>query len=648
VIVVLLPTVCLLWFIARTVNNERLAMEQRLVNIYQEKIADSRKLNDRLLDEKLSRIRPLASGEPADFLAAVSNSGFDATVIYDAKGTALYPRISVSDSNVSQRELMSEAWEMEFIRLSYPKAIKLYERHIDSKAPEIRFAAIMAKARCLLKMGQVEQAVATANAIRLESTFPEDSAAIDLYARSRLFVMDLSGKLETDSQRVYNSAFSDLLTFVQSQMNESLLTAPQKTFFAQKLLDIYHDSDVLKKKFPDLDTATIQEMVNREELSLRVAEWYSLPADLAGSLDTFQHITLDEQVYYVMLRRVNDMSLLLVVGPENIQALVEGIQETFEGSDVSYMITDEMQSFVAGTEILQQAPLAEDLIGDRFAGWNIYLYPVSEDIFSRNAARQTTLYIWIGVLVLVAVITGGWFVCRMIGKQVRLNKLKNDFINTVSHELKTPLTSMCILVETLLEGRYYNEQQAKKYLQMVAKENKRLSRLIENFLTFSRMRRNKHAFTIKPISVNDVINDVIDAGGPRFSTDKCSLDVRVAEDVGNVLADPDALITVLVNLLDNAYKYSYDEKKILLDVSNLNGTICFKVSDNGKGMPRRVTKKIFEQFYQADQTLTRAHEGCGLGLSIVKFIVDAHNGTISVDSKPEKGSTFTVLIPSGA
>jgi hypothetical protein len=109
-----------------------------------------------------------------------------------------------------------------------------------------------------------------------------------------------------------------------------------------------------------------------------------------------------------MLRRVNDMSLLLVVGPENIQALVEGIQETFEGSDVSYMITDEMQSFVAGTEILQQAPLAEDLIGDRFAGWNIYLYPVSEDIFSRNAARQTTLYIWIGVLVLVAVITGGW------------------------------------------------------------------------------------------------------------------------------------------------------------------------------------------------------------------------------------------------
>jgi signal transduction histidine kinase len=180
---------------------------------------------------------------------------------------------------------------------------------------------------------------------------------------------------------------------------------------------------------------------------------------------------------------------------------------------------------------------------------------------------------------------------------------------------------------------------------MVAKENKRLSRLIENFLTFSRMRRNKHAFTIKPISVNDVIND---AGGPRFSTDKCSLDVRVAEDVGNVLADPDALITVLVNLLDNAYKYSYDEKKILLDVSNLNGTICFKVSDNGKGMPRRVTKKIFEQFYQADQTLTRAHEGCGLGLSIVKFIVDAHNGTISVDSKPEKGSTFTVIIPSGA
>jgi signal transduction histidine kinase len=111
-----------------------------------------------------------------------------------------------------------------------------------------------------------------------------------------------------------------------------------------------------------------------------------------------------------------------------------------------------------------------------------------------------------------------------------------------------------------------------------------------------------------------------------------------------VFADHDVMVTAVVNLLDNSYKYSYDDKKIELKVLSENNLVCFSVKDNGIGMNRRQIKKIFDRFYQADTSLSRRAEGTGLGLSIVKFIVDAHKGTISVDSEPGKGSTFTIRL----
>lgn len=111
------------------------------------------------------------------------------------------------------------------------------------------------------------------------------------------------------------------------------------------------------------------------------------------------------------------------------------------------------------------------------------------------------------------------------------------------------------------------------------------------------------------------------------------------------MADKDAMATVLVNLLDNAYKYSYDDKQIELNAFANNNLVCFSVKDNGIGLTHRQIKKVFDRFYQADTNLSRQAEGTGLGLSIVKFIVDAHKGKIDVESKPGKGSIFTVTLP---
>jgi len=207
------------------------------------------------------------------------------------------------------------------------------------------------------------------------------------------------------------------------------------------------------------------------------------------------------------------------------------------------------------------------------------------------------------------------------------------------------LASMRVLVDTILQGSYKEQGQVTEYLQLISKENERLSRLIDNFLTFSRMERNKQSFDITPANPAEIAHEAVESIKTKFNQGRCEFLVNIDDNLPDVLADCDAMVTVIVNLLDNAYKYSYDDKQIELKVFSKEAEVCFAVKDNGIGMTRRQVKKIFDRFYQADRKLTRMVRGTGLGLSIIKFIVDAHKGRITVDSKPSTGSTFTVKLP---
>jgi signal transduction histidine kinase len=309
-------------------------------------------------------------------------------------------------------------------------------------------------------------------------------------------------------------------------------------------------------------------------------------------------------------------------------------------------IYDAKGRFVTGLPVSDQEPFVKmDLNVDYLRGWSVELYFTSDEVFSKAAQRQITIYLWAGVLVVLLILAAGGFAGRWISNQIKLNKLKNDFIATVSHELKTPLASIRVLVDTLLEGNVKDQGQVTDYLQLTSKENTRLSRLIDNFLTFSRMERNKHAFDIQPSSPAEIAQDAVDAVKQQHTSEKCNFEMTVEGGPADVLADHDAMVMVLVNLLDNACKYSSDDKRVELRVFAEQEHVCFSVKDNGIGIPRRALKKIFSRFYQVDRSLTRTAEGCGLGLSIVKFIVDAHKGRIDVESSPGKGSTFTIRIP---
>ena len=255
---------------------------------------------------------------------------------------------------------------------------------------------------------------------------------------------------------------------------------------------------------------------------------------------------------------------------------------------------------------------------------------------------------WTGVLVMAAIGVLTLLAIRVLRRQTALARLKNDLAATVSHELKTPLSSMRVLVDTLLESDRIQEQTAREYLQLIAQENERLSRLIQNFLTFSRMERRKYTFQFGPVSSEQIIDAAVGAVRERFGAPGCRFEMQVESDLPQIMADTEALSTALINLLDNAHKYSEEIKHITLRAHAENRNVIFSVQDNGIGIAPRDVRKIFRPFHQADQRLSRKGSGCGLGLSIVQFIVSAHHGSVAVKSEPGRGSTFTISVPAGS
>jgi signal transduction histidine kinase len=275
--------------------------------------------------------------------------------------------------------------------------------------------------------------------------------------------------------------------------------------------------------------------------------------------------------------------------------------------------------------------------GKLLPGWRLALH-MNEDALSDEQADKHAAYVWIGTLVIVVMATLALLIARVFRKQMRATRLKNDLLATVSHELKTPLSSMRLLVDTLLDSDTDDPGRLREYLELIAKENARLSRLIDNFLTFSRMERNKERFDRAPVDARQLVATAAASVADRFKAAGCKFDVTVDSNLPQVDVDSDAVITVLLNLLDNAFKYTNQDKHIVLCAFADNGHVCFGVEDNGVGLSRRAAHRVFERFYRVDHELSRSAEGCGLGLNIVRFIVNAHAERSPCEAKLERAA----------
>ncbi len=650
---VILPTVCLLWFMTQAVKNERLAVRQKLIDVYTEKaqyffveVPDSYVPGVFIKPvEAQSKSMPYRNEPSAIFeiFAAGPDGSFDGMLIYDSNGYVAYPilgSIVSSDSDELIEPLQQE------LRGNLEKAVELYEEKAQTAGTiEVLCKALLSGARCLDKLGRGQEAVELLN----ELSWPENPAELNTQTavtviRSRIYLAELYSR--TNDSRLYEhiSRIFSSGRDGKKEGNPYLAAGPMETIVWQlnKLIDIAQQAGLSDKLASEIEYT--KGRITAYQNSARVADIYPDAEALNLWPDrTIRKIAPESNLYGIKLK-LGDKTILGLSSADSMLKILSAGSKDVQDDTVAVQVYDNYGQLIEGDKNLTGKPFLTLQPGKFFPGFESAVYFRDNGVFEDAAGRQAAIYIWAGLLVVLLILASGAIAAQAVGRQIKLSRLKNVFIATVTHELKTPLSSMRVLVDTLLEGNYEGEQTVNEYLRLISKENERLSHLIDNFLTFSRMERNKQAFEVSAVSPVEIANAATDAVRAKFDMNSVRFNVTMDKPLPMIQADKDAIVTVLVNLLDNSYKYSGEDKKIELRVYSADGSVCFTVKDNGIGMTRRQTRKAFDRFYQADSSLARRTEGAGLGLSIVKFIVDAHNGKITVESKPQKGSTFTVKL----
>lgn len=241
---------------------------------------------------------------------------------------------------------------------------------------------------------------------------------------------------------------------------------------------------------------------------------------------------------------------------------------------------------------------------------------------------------------------GLYLIYSNVRRELHLSRLKSDFVANVSHELKTPLALIRLFAETLEMGRVPGEEKAQQYYRVINKESQRLTQLINNILDFSRIEAGRREYRLAPADVSRIVNEVVEAYRFQIEQQGFTLEVEVEEGLPRVTADKEALAQALLNLMNNALKYTRDEKYLKLEVARRGDEqVAVSVTDRGIGVAKGEQKKIFEKFYRAEDSLVHETKGSGLGLSLVQHIMEAHGGSVEVESTPGKGSRFTLVLP---
>lgn len=261
---------------------------------------------------------------------------------------------------------------------------------------------------------------------------------------------------------------------------------------------------------------------------------------------------------------------------------------------------------------------------------------------SRRRSNRNLLLIGLVDAVLLA---GIWLVYRTIKKEMDLVRMKSDFVSNVSHELRTPLALIRMFGETLAMNRVPTEERKQEYYRTIVQETERLSHLVNTILNFSRMEAGRKRYDFRPTLLNDVVRRVVDTYGPRLAESGFAPAVALAADLPPVEADTEAVTEAVINVLDNAMKYSPAGGEIRVATGMADGMQYVEVQDHGAGIAPEHHRKIFETFYRVTAGAVHDTKGTGLGLAIVKHIVDAHGGRIDLTSAPGAGSTFRLLFP---
>jgi signal transduction histidine kinase len=383
---------------------------------------------------------------------------------------------------------------------------------------------------------------------------------------------------------------------------------------------------------------------------------------------------LQNKLKLMFWHRLNREPDLIFGAQLNLDHVVDGLRDLVQPepalqNEICLALLDDNAKPVvisrAGFQANWKRPFVATEIGEALPHWEVAAYLVNPAQFTQAAHTATlTLGLLIGVLVF-AIGIGSWLIVTSLNSELKLARQKTDFVSNVSHELKTPLTSIRMFSELLAEGRVDDTAKQKSYLNIITAEAARLTRLINNVLDFSRMESGEKKYNFQLCDLTEVVRSTAETFRPHLEANGFKFDCELPAAPISVHGDADALSQIIVNLLSNAEKYSNGGvsthsprpsgervgvrgKEITLQLAKKQSPLPhaeIKVLDRGSGVPRGSEEKVFEKFYRAHDSLGSGIQGSGLGLTIARQIARAHGGDVVYEPRDGGGSCFVLRLP---
>ncbi len=356
-------------------------------------------------------------------------------------------------------------------------------------------------------------------------------------------------------------------------------------------------------------------------------------------------------IYWAKSPLYPDLIYGVQFSPEHLSALWDDYLAGmgYEETEVVLALLDHRASpaYLSEKEFVAdwKRPFVASEIGEYLPYWEACLYFKNPQHLQQSADSAGYALSALIALALGAIAFGSYLIYAETRQQVLLAQMKSDFVSNVSHELKTPLTSIRMFSEMLQEEGGADEGKKRKYLRIIALEAERLTRLINNVLDFAKMERGQKRYQKEEIDLGESVVGVWESQKLHLEDMGFELAERYTGEGMKVFADPDAIAQVMVNLLSNAEKYSLQKKSIHLAVEDVDGEIAVSVSDRGSGIPPGQEEKIFERFYRAHDSLDSGIQGSGLGLTLARRIAEDHGGSLMYSSREGGGSVLTLRLP---
>lgn len=531
---------------------------------------------------------------------------------------------SLYQSRFTQKIQLAE--EEELVNKNYSHASKLYRQVLKTAATRTqRGYTELLLARVLMKSGQIEEAISQyKNMLVIPSNITDEfNIPIFLYAAGRLSDNDVLLKEVTKR--------------IQERLGEVYPMAPSESYMIKDICEKLANtiSEDVPVEIVKNILQTIKEYIHDIEQSLSLqGDFSTLFRDLQGEQQETVWTAYGDNPWLLNLTSsMSDSNSVLII--VNAPDVLETLQ--FDKNLASFIPRD-VQFVSDGTDF-------GEYLGPNFRGIRIAFSENQEKTLIKQQGLQRSFYMLALFLVIGVTLFGAYLLWRDVRRDLRLAEMRSQFVSSVSHELKTPLTSIRMFAETLRLRRSKDQKMQDEYLDTIVNESQRLTRLLNNVLDFSKIEKGKRAYKMEPGSLPEIIRTAARAMEYQLSQQDFKLHVQLDDDMPDIRMDGDAIEQALLNLLSNAMKYSGDSCDIEVKLEKVENQAVIRVIDRGVGIDPQEQKKIFNKFYRVPSPENERTAGTGLGLSLVTHIAEAHGGRLDVESKKEQGSVFSIFLP---